>query len=91
LRVSDDSDWDLFERVAGALRSRFGGEWEAQLDGPDQRYWDLRVGEGLVTLHLEHYVGISIFAAPAASAPEASAELLEEISAHLSSLELSPA
>jgi predicted RNA-binding protein len=27
----------------------------------DQRYWDLECDDGVITLHLEHYLGISVF------------------------------
>lgn len=36
---------------------------EERLSGSMQWYWDLRVGDTLVTLHLEHYLGLMLFAA----------------------------
>jgi hypothetical protein len=62
LRLSDTSDWPLFERIASSLEKHFKGQWAKKLDGTDQRYWDLVIpslGIG-VTLHLEHYAGISL-------------------------------
>ncbi|WP_235661510.1 DUF3630 family protein [Pseudomonas coronafaciens] len=46
--------------MARVLEQRLGGRWIEKLDGLDQRYWDLLVDENTLTLHLEHYTGISI-------------------------------
>lgn len=81
--LSDHADWDLFDETATRLHAHFGGEWVEQLDGLDQRYWDLRVGESTVTLHLESSLGISLFPARDSADPEGSAALLERIRAYL--------
>lgn len=60
IEVSEKADWELFEDVARVLEKGLGGRWKAKLDGLDQRYWDLLVGEHTLTLHLEHYLGISV-------------------------------
>jgi hypothetical protein len=61
--VSRESDWTLFDRSADLLAEAFRGRWTEQADGLDQRYWDL-VADGVkVTLHLDHYLGISLFPA----------------------------
>jgi hypothetical protein len=54
------ADWKLFEEVAHLLEQGLGGCWKKKLDGLDQRYWDLLVNEHILTLHLEHYLGISV-------------------------------
>ena len=59
--VADRSDWSLFDAVARHLATALEGRWIAQLDGLDQRYWDLECDDGVITLHLEHYLGISVF------------------------------
>ena len=85
--VSDDSDWGLFDAIASSLESHLQGSWTAQLDGLDQRYWDLRVGDAVITLHLEHYLGIMLFVAHKAPDCTASQTLLENAINHLSSFE----
>lgn len=60
IEVSEKADWKLFDNVAQVLEHGLGGRWKEKLDGLDQRYWDLLVDEHTLTLHLEHYVGISI-------------------------------
>ncbi|KTC53657.1 hypothetical protein AO262_25730 [Pseudomonas fluorescens ABAC62] len=58
--VSEKADWKLFEDLAWVLEQGLGGRWKEKLDGLDQRYWDLLVDKHTVTLHLEHYLGISV-------------------------------
>jgi hypothetical protein len=60
IEVSEHSDWKLFESVAQKLECVLGGYWKEKFDGLDQRYWDLIVDEQTLTLHLEHYLGISV-------------------------------
>lgn len=85
LAISERADWRLFGDLAARLRDHFDGEWLAQLDGLDQRYWDLRVGRAVVTLHLEHHLGISLFPAQDESDREASVELVRRIAVFLAS------
>ncbi|WP_277964195.1 DUF3630 family protein [Pseudomonas sp. RIT-To-2] len=60
IEISEHADWKLFERVAQRLERVLGGYWKTKIDGLDLRYWDLMVGEQTLTLHLEHYLGISV-------------------------------
>lgn len=46
--------------MAQRLERVLGGYWKKKIQGLDQRYWDLMVGEQTLTLHLEHYLGISV-------------------------------
>jgi hypothetical protein len=48
----------VFTALAEAVRSELGGVWGTQMNGLDQRYWDLLVGEDQLTVHLEHYLGM---------------------------------
>ncbi len=52
-------DPDRFRQIAESFRSLLGGEWTAQLDALDQSYWDLSTSGGVVTVHREHYLGVS--------------------------------
>lgn len=60
IEISAKADWKLFEQVAQVLEEGLGGCWKTRLDGVDQRYWDLLLDEHTLTLHLEHYLGISV-------------------------------
>lgn len=62
LVIADEADWSEFERLAGAICTRFDARIVERLDGPDERYWDLEVADQVVTLHLQHYLGISLHA-----------------------------
>jgi hypothetical protein len=75
--VHDVADWRLFEALASELKEALGGEWASKLDGPDQRYWDLQTKSGTLTLHLEHYLGISVFVKDDGRSDVRSADLLE--------------
>jgi len=61
LHISSESNWTLFERIAEFLERELNGIWLEKADGIDQRYWDLKIGNEVLTLHLEHYLGISAF------------------------------
>jgi hypothetical protein len=62
LIISDVADWAEFERIAEAICIEFRAQIVVRLDGLDERYWDLRLSDQLVTLHLQHYLGICLFA-----------------------------
>ena len=57
-----DSDEKVFRLIADELSKKFKVKWIEKIDGFDQRYWDFRFKGILLTLHLEHYLGIMIFA-----------------------------
>jgi len=76
LRISDEPDPAVFKQVADILGREFHGEWRERLCGLDQWYWDLHVGDTLITLHREHYLGIMLFAAEANQQQEVVPEIL---------------
>jgi hypothetical protein len=59
--ISDDSDWMLFNGVADAILRKFKGKLVVRLDGLEERYLDIEIRGRIVTLHLQHYVGIVLF------------------------------
>ncbi|WP_050977738.1 hypothetical protein [Herbaspirillum lusitanum] len=63
LEITPEADEFLFNDIAKRLEIAFDGKWTAKITGLDQRYWDLKVGSAILTLHLEHYLGISLFVA----------------------------
>lgn len=60
LQISDDANWGLFDDLAHTLQRELNGSWQTKIDGIDQRYWDLAVDNMVLTLHLEHYLGITL-------------------------------
>ncbi len=61
LRIFDDLNWPLFNEVAEVLEREFSGTWLKKINGLDQTYWDLRIGNSVLTLHMEHYLGIMLY------------------------------
>ena len=76
VEISEEADWQLFERVATLLQVGLRGKWTEQLDGLDQRYWDSEASSGKLTLHLEHYLGITLYPTAGEAADNKSVELL---------------
>ena len=59
LHLTDDPD--QFRNIAEMVRVILAGRWTEQIDGLDQSYWDLDVQGTLITVHREHYLGVSVF------------------------------
>ena len=59
LRLSENPD--DFSRLAATVQKVLKGKWEKQLDGLDQSYWDLDDEGTILTVHREHYLGVSVF------------------------------
>ena len=80
--ISDDSDWMLFNGVADAVLRRFKGKLVERLDGLEERYWDIEIRGRIVTLHLQHYVGIVLFAEK-----KEENDLIREVGAYLETIQ----
>lgn len=52
---------DDFRDWAKRVKSLLDGRWTEKLDDLDESYWDLKVGELTVTVHRQHYLGVSVF------------------------------
>lgn len=87
LRIFDDSNWPLFKEIAGVLEQEFCGKWLEKIDGPDQSYWDLRIDDSILTLHLEHYLGIMLFPSTETPNKAVADSLLVQIHEFLSTYE----
>ena len=81
--LSKVSSWALFDSIAQTIVQRFGGRWAEKLDGPEQRYWELEIDDVVLTLHLEHYLGISLFPASDSGNLVAANSLIETIGSFL--------
>jgi hypothetical protein len=62
IAISLSRDSDDFVRFAEIARKKLGGKWIAKIDGLDQSYWDLDVQGEKITVHREHYMGVSVLA-----------------------------
>ena len=78
-KLSETSSWELFDLIAHTIKEQFGGCWVKRLDSLDQRYWDLQINDIVLTLHLEHYLGISLFPANNLSNLDRANSLVETI------------
>ena len=77
IQISVQSDRLLFDQVARTLEVGLSGIWTDKLEGPDERYWDLVVRRGRLTLHLQHYLGITLYPTAGADADTESLDLLQ--------------
>ncbi len=82
LELSDESSWSIFELIAKELTDRFNVQWKTQADGLDQRYWDFEINGIILTLHLEHYLGIVIFADKTKTDIDKAKIILQELENH---------
>jgi hypothetical protein len=76
------SDGQVFQEIADELTNAFDVQWKAKIDGLDQRYWDFEYKGYILTLHLEHYLGISIFIKKSTRDINNLKQVLEEIGDH---------
>lgn len=77
IQVFSEADARLFREAATLLEEGLGGVSSERLGGLDQTYWDLVVGEGRITLHLETFLGITVNPTDGSSATSESLDLLE--------------
>ena len=73
----------LFNFYAHEIESRFNGYWLEKLDSFEQKYWDIKIGSEILTLHLEHIAGISLFHAQKTNDINIANQLVREIGAFL--------
>lgn len=76
-RLSDNAD-DLIG-VALVFERGFSVQWIKKLNGLDQSYWDCSVRGVMLTLHREHYLGVSLFPAREETDLRRANELVVEI------------
>jgi len=77
-----DSDRSVFQLIADELTEVFDIRWKAKHDGFDQRYWDFEYKGIILSLHLEHFLGISIFVKKPDTNIKSAQKTLEEIGEH---------
>lgn len=80
--LSKTSDGFLLDLNAREMAGFYKIQWKTQLAGLDQRYWDFELEGILLTLHLEHYLGIYIFAYKSKHREDKIRALLNQIEKH---------
>ena len=73
--TSQASDFPFGDFACELARAK-GGTIVAKLGAPglDEAYWDIRIGERVLTLHYQHFLGVYLIAAS-----RESEELLQEV------------
>lgn len=79
ITLLDKSDWKLFEKIFQKIRENFDIKLINKIDGIDERYWDFEINGGLICLHLQHYLGISIFSVNDPAMNEVVKKIAEEL------------
>lgn len=82
LRAWVSAAWDRIRlrKCADLVQDDFGGEARDRVGGADLVFWDFMVSSTLITVHLEHNVGIAIMANDTLPASEA---LVRKIAEHV--------
>jgi hypothetical protein len=63
LDVSDDMDYEVARRVAAAILATFSGRRGTSLVDVDGTSWlDLEIMGSTVTVHVQRYLGVSVYA-----------------------------
>ncbi len=62
--------------------------WVSKLDGFDQRYWDFKINDCELTLHLEHYLGIILFPTSKTNYKKAENDMVKKIADYLANINL---
>ena len=55
------SEWSTFDLMANKLLIHLSAILINKLDGLDERYWDFDLNGNVITLHLQHHLGIVLF------------------------------
>ncbi|MEY8847380.1 DUF3630 family protein [Psychroserpens sp. XS_ASV72] len=61
LQITKSPDSKIFSQVADFIIEKLNGKITEQVDGIEQKYWDFKIDKILITLHSEHYLGISVY------------------------------
>ncbi|MBA4149614.1 MAG: hypothetical protein H0X66_16000 [Verrucomicrobia bacterium] len=87
VKVADSSDWRLFDQIDKAFAKAFKTKSLAVCDGLDEAYYDHDVDGTVVTVHLQHYLGVRIFLRYPDRATEKDLTVLRKIRDHYQNAE----
>ncbi|MFO1521245.1 MAG: hypothetical protein U1G05_04235 [Kiritimatiellia bacterium] len=82
VKVTDSSDWSLFDQIDKAFSEAFESKSLSVCDGLDEAYYDHDVDGTVVTVHLQHYLGVRIFLRHPDKATEKDLSVLKRIKEH---------
>jgi len=85
-KLNVTSGGKLFVAIANAITNKFDVTWIRKLDGLDQRYWDFEMEGCKLTLHLEHYLEISLFPTSKTDNANLENELIKRIADYLADM-----
>ena len=78
-RITMDSDRELFHDIAKHLESEMEIVFVKKINGLDQKYWDFELASVRFTLHLEHYLGLSIYSNDLSDESKSRLKSIEEV------------
>ena len=82
VKVTDSSDWSLFDQIDKAFSKVFESKSLTVCDRLDEAYYAHDVDGTVVTLHLQHYLGVRIFLRFPDKATEKDLSVLRRIKEH---------
>ncbi len=59
--ISNESDSDLFKSLSDRLKTEFKGVLIDRVEDLDTKYFDFKIKDNVLTLHLQNYIGITLF------------------------------
>lgn len=77
--ISDKPDSEIFKNLCSRLKSEFNAELIEEIEGFDSKYYDFRIVDSVLTLHLQIYIGITIFSKELDNATQEENLLVETI------------
>jgi hypothetical protein len=61
VEIDNNCDYQKFEEAANVLKKEFGAKFIEKLNHLDNAYWDFMYNDCELTLHFNHFLGISLF------------------------------
>ena len=59
--ISNEPDSGLFKSLSDRLRTEFKAELIDRIEDLDSKYFDFKIKDNVLTLHLQNYIGITLF------------------------------
>ena len=59
--ISNEPDSELFKSLSDRLRSEFKAELIDRVEDLDSKYFDFKIKDNVLNLHLQNYIGITLF------------------------------
>lgn len=59
--ISNEPDSGLFKSLSDRLRTEFKAELIDRVEDLDSKYFDFKIKDNVLTLHLQNYIGVTLF------------------------------